>query len=106
MFIEVVYVYAKLFISFQGILNFGDDCEVSVHYSIPKDSFGGDKNIMKNDWTCYKVSIDSNSLDFKHEIITICAHLNRFSKFKDVYAFSLVFKVKIRADCVVIYIRC
>ena len=34
---------------------FDEECEASVHYSIPKDSFGGDKNIMKNDWMCYKV---------------------------------------------------
>ena len=36
------------------MINFGDDTQATVHYSIPKDAFG-DRNIMKNDWCCYKV---------------------------------------------------
>ncbi len=57
--LESVHVYANLLVSLQGIVNFGEDFEATVHYSIPKDSFGGDKNIMKNDWCCYKVSFPS-----------------------------------------------
>ncbi|CAG2160271.1 unnamed protein product [Oppiella nova] len=43
----------------QGYVYFDEECEASVHYSIPKDSFGGDKNIMKNDWMCYKCGVNN-----------------------------------------------
>ncbi|CAG2121862.1 unnamed protein product, partial [Medioppia subpectinata] len=43
----------------QGYLYFDEECEASVHYSIPKDNFSGDKNIMKNDWMCYKCGVNN-----------------------------------------------
>ncbi|XP_054168567.1 RNA-binding protein 5-like isoform X2 [Oppia nitens] len=43
----------------QGYIYFDEECEASVHYSIPKETFGGDKTIMKNDWTCYKCGVNN-----------------------------------------------
>ncbi|RWS29040.1 RNA-binding protein 5-B-like protein [Leptotrombidium deliense] len=43
----------------QGVVTF-DQCQATLHYSIPKDVFGVDRGlIQKYDWTCYKCGVNN-----------------------------------------------
>ncbi|RWS06803.1 RNA-binding protein 5-like protein [Dinothrombium tinctorium] len=42
-----------------GLVTF-DQCQATLHYSIPKDAFGSDRGlIQKYDWTCYKCGVNN-----------------------------------------------